>query len=944
MPDSIVGVREQCQKRIRFPTPNGAKAAFPLTSYVYHGNTVIYIEVRGEGAARMSGSPTEHPAPRWRRYLRFWRADLRADVDDELTFHLEMRRRDLEALGLPPELARARAEQTFGDVTAIRTACLTIDERRFRRAGRAEWVGDMWSDLRFAMRGLRKAPGFAAMAIACIALSVGVTTTIFTAVNAILIRPLPYPDADRLLAVYSQNIPRGYHGTNISYKDYASWRDENHTLSGLGIWTWVTKTLSEGETERVAGASVSANLFPTLGIRPLLGRNFLPEEERRGRGDVVLLSYGLWRRRFGGDSSIVGKMISMDSRPHLVVGVMPPNFNFPERGNFWMPFVFEASASEGRGDRGYAGAIGRLKPGVTLQAARADFQALSERLQHDFPTESTGWSTELKTMRDDLTGDLRTPLLVFLAAVGLVLLIGCANVANLMLARGTSRHREMAVRTALGAAHGRLVRQLFTESMLIAVLGGAIGAAVGVWAVRLFRFAFPNDVPFYFSLTADPRALAFAAGVTVLTGILFGTIPAVRTTRVDISNALRDGARGGEGRARVRLRGALVIGEVALSVVLMVSAMLLIRSYRAYTATNLGFDETGILTARIRLPEFRYDTSAKRIAFFEQLEARLRALPSVTRVGSADGIPVSGWDLQSEVNVFGRPSPPPNQELISHYQEVFPEFFSVMGIRLTRGRMLDDTDRDRAAPNGVINETFARDVFPGQDPIGKRVKFGSPNSGDPWITIVGVIRDYRHYRLPQPMGPALFMHYAVVTGRSQTLVMRTTARDPYSLVPSMRAALHELDPQIALFDVKTMQDAVSQSLWRQRLQSQVLGIFAALALVLAVVGIYGVISYTVAQRTREIGVRVALGAQRRSVLALVLRQGLGLIVSGILIGVVGALGLTRALTTLLYGVSATDVVTYVTVPVLLGGIALVATYFPAARATRVDPLAAIRAE
>jgi putative ABC transport system permease protein len=425
---------------------------------------------------------------------------------------------------------------------------------------------------------------------------------------------------------------------------------------------------------------------------------------------------------------------------------------------------------------------------------------------------------------------------------------------------------------------------------------------------------------------------------------LFGAIPAVRTTQLDINSALRDGARSGDSGSRARVRGALVIGEVAISVILMVGAMLLIRSYQAYTTTAIGFDETGILTARITLPEFRYDASAKRIAFFDQLEARIRNLPTVTTVGSAGGIPFSGWDVQSELNVFGRPPALANQELITHYQLVFPDFFKAMGVSLVRGRMLNESDRDSLAPTGVINQTFAKDAFPGEDPIGKRVKTGSVDNRDPWITIVGVIHDFRHYRLPQPMGPALYTHYATVAGRSQTLVIRTTAADPYSLVPMIRAAVRELDPQIAMYAVKTMDDAVSQSLWRQRLQGQVLGIFASLALLLATVGIYGVISYTVAQRTREIGVRVALGAQRRNVLALVLGQGMRLVAIGIATGVLGALALTRTLSSLLYGVSATDATTYATVPLVLGAIALAATYLPASRATRVDPLTAIRAE
>jgi putative ABC transport system permease protein len=800
----------------------------------------------------------------------------------------------------------------------------------------------MWNDLRFAARGLRKTPGFAVMAIACIALGVGATTTIFSAVNAILIRPLPYRDADRLVAVYSQNIPRGYHGTNISWDDYISWRDENKSLAGLGIWTWTTKTLSEGETERIAGAYVSANLFPTLGIAPLMGRNFATSEETLGRDNVALISHGLWKRRFGGDASIVGRTITMDSRPFVVVGVMPPNFNFPDRGDVWIPFAVNP-AQEGRGNRGYAGAIGRLKSGVTLDQSRADFETVSKRLERDYPNESTGWSAELKSLREDLTGDLRTPLLVFLAAVGLVLLIACANVANLMLARGASRYREIAVRMALGAARGRLIRQLLTESMLIAVLGGLVGIVAGVYGVQLFKFAFPSDVPFYFTLAADPRALFVAAGVIVVTGVLFGALPALRTTRVDVNGALRDGARGGDGASRVAMRNTLVVAEVGLSVILMVGAMLLIRSYRAYITTDLGFDQQGILTARITLPRATYGPQSRRVAFFEQLQARTAALPGVKVVGLSQGIPFSGWDLQSELKVFGRPPARLNQEIISHYQYVFPTFFQSMGIALQRGRMFAAADRDTVNPVGVVNETFVKQVFPAEDPIGKRVKFGS-SPREPWITIVGVVRDFRHYRLPQPMGPAVYMPYAASPASSQTLSIRTTAADPHSLVPSLREIVRQIDPQIALYDVKTMDEAVNRSLWRQRLQGQVLGIFAVLALVLAVVGIYGVISYTVAQRTRELGVRVALGAQRSHVLRLVLGQGARLAVMGIAVGLVGAFALKGTLATLLYGVKSTDLVSFVGVPLLLGAVTLVATYLPARRAMKVDPLVAIRAD
>jgi putative ABC transport system permease protein len=634
----------------------------------------------------------------------------------------------------------------------------------------------------------------------------------------------------------------------------------------------------------------------------------------------------------------------MDGRAHVVVGVMPPHFNFPEQGEFWMPFAYDrVVAGESHGDRGYAGAIGRLKAGVSLAAARADMELVSQRLQRDFPQDNTGWSAELKTMREDLTGDLRRPILVFLAAVALVLLIACANVASLMLARGVARQRELAVRSALGAARGDLVRQLMTESLVVALIGGGVGASLGIWAVQLARFAFPNGVPFYFDFGIDGRALLFVALLIALTAVLSGIVPALRATCIDINSALRDGDRGGTGKEAGRARSLVVIGELALSAVLLAGGVLLLRSYHAYAHTDLGFDREGILTARITLPEKRFDDNARRIAFFEQVEARLRALPEVSVVGSAQGIPFSGWDVQGEVAFAGRPRPRPNDDFISHFQSVFPDFFPAMGIPILRGRALQPTDRDTLAPVAVVNETFAKTAFLNEDAIGKRVKFNYDDK-EPWMTIVGIVRDFRHYRLPQPMGPALYTTYAMAPSRQQTLVIRTRSGDPYSLVPAVRAVVRALDPQLATWDVKTMRDAVDQSLWRQRLQSEVLGIFSVLALLLATVGIYGLVSYSVAERTREIGVRVALGASRRSVLTLVVFQGLRLLAIGLVIGLAAAMLLSRAIASLLYGVAATDPATFIIVAATLTGVAILATCIPATRAARVDPLIAMRAD
>jgi putative ABC transport system permease protein len=873
--------------------------------------------------------------------LRFWRPDVRADVDEELAFHLEMRVRDLVAAGLSPAAARAAAERDFGDLGTVRAQCVTIDERRSRRDRRAEYVSDFLNDLRIAGRALRKAPGFAATAVLCVALGVGVTTTIFSAVHGILIRPLPYRDADRLVAVYAQYPAHDEHGVNISYPDYESWRDENRSLERLAIWTWTSHALSGGgEAERVEGAAVAATLFPMLGVRPLLGRTFVAAEEVPGRDREAILSYGLWQRRYGGDPSIVGRTITVDATPFEVVGVMPRGFNFPDRGELWVPFAPE-EWMRGRGNRGIAGAIGRLKPGVTLEQAQADLAAVSARLQKAYPNDNFGWAAEAISLREDLVGDLRKPLLVFLGAVGLVLLIACANVANLMLARGAARQRELAVRAAIGAGGGRLVRQVLAECLMVAGIGGAAGAALAVGGVELLRHMNPDGLPFYITLALDRTALAFAVAVSLLTGLVFGAAPAVRAARVDLNASLRDGTRGaGDGTERSRLRGALVVAELALSVVLMVGAGLLIRSYRALEGTDLGFDERGVLTVRVSLPDAKYAERARRLAFYDALLPRVAAMPGVTTVGSAQGIPFSGWNVQGGITIEGKPAPRQGEEFVAHYQFVSPGYFPALGVPLVRGRALAPTDRDTSAGVVVINETFARRAFPGEDPIGRRVRYGN----DPWVTVVGVMRDFRHYRLPQPMGPAMYSAYASGPTYTQTLAIRTSLPDPLALVPAVRAAARALDPDVPLYQVQTLAQQVSRSLWRQRMQGQVLGAFAALALLLSVVGLYGVVSYAVAQRTRELGVRMAIGASRRQVVRLVLGQGARLALVGVGVGLLGALALARVVESLLYGVDSLDPLTFVAVPALLCAVALLACWAPARRATRVDPLIAMRAE
>ncbi len=881
---------------------------------------------------------------RWRRDHEVGRPNVPADVDAELAFHRDALIEDLVRGGLSLDDAQREAARRLGALPAVRHELVTIDRARERRGGRSERIAGILADVRFTVRTLGKHRFFTAMAVLSLGLGIGATTTILSAAHAILVRPLPYPRADELVALYAGVPDKGWHGSNISYLDYRSWQEQNRTFRDIGIHTWATLSLSgEQEPERVDAAAVSANLFPILGIDPILGRGFLPEESVPNGPRVLLLGHALWKRRYAADPAIVGKSITADGRPWTVVGVMPPAFAFPDRGQAWIPFVPEPWDDD-RGSRGYAGAIGRLKPGVPLLTARADLDAISIRLQREFPKDNFGWMAEASSLRDDLVGDLRRPLEIFLLAAAFLLLIVCANLANLVLARGADRRRELAVRLAIGAGRRRLVRQLLTESIVLAVAGGVLGGALAVGGLRLFRLAFPNDVPFYIRLGVDGTALWITAAVSLATGILFGTFPACRATALDLTAALRDGNRSGDGVDRSRFRRALVTAEFALSFALLVGAGLLIKSYRGLTSTDLGFEEHGILSVRVSLPEATYGNAVRTGTFFRELFERLGALPGITSVGSAQGIPFSGWNVQGEMAIEGRPPRRKGDELTVHFQLITPGYFPTIGAPIVRGRNLTAADRDSASIVAVINETLVRREFAGTDPIGKRIRSGGDDSKNPWFTIVGVVRDFRHYRLPQPMGPALYLPFFAQPQSTQTVVLRTTLADPRALIGPVRAALKAIDPEVPAYQVQTFDEVVSRSLWRQRLQGQTLGIFAVLALVLASVGIYGVISYSVAQRTRELGVRLALGATKTDVQSLVLKQGLVLVGLGTVVGTALALSSARLLEGALYGVKATDPPVFGIVFVVLALSALVACYLPARRAAAVDPLVAMRAD
>jgi predicted permease len=622
---------------------------------------------------------------------------------------------------------------------------------------------------------------------------------------------------------------------------------------------------------------------------------------------------------------------------------MPPGFAFPEIGVAWRPLPNDMQNNPG--NRFHAGAIGRLKDGVTFSAAASDLESVMRRQRERLPEAYDGFVSDPVPLRDDLVGDLRRPLLIFLGAVSLLLLIVCANVANLLLARSASREREIGVRVALGAGRKRIFGHVLLESLVLALVGGVIGAMLTPWGVRLFSLTFPRNVPFYISLQVDGWIIAFVAILVGATAILMGLIPSFRATAIDVSSALREGGRSGGGGMRTgRARNLLVVSELALSVVLLVGAILLIRSYSALTSTQLGFVEDGMLAARVSLPLAQYRERAKRIAYWSQAYERLAAIPGVEIVGSADGIPFSGWNVESSVSIEGRESSRAENEGNIHYQNISPDYLKAIGARIVAGRGFTATDRDSVNMPVVINETFARTRFAGTSPLGKRLKWGGASSEDPWMTIVGVVSDFRHWRLPEPVRPTIYTPQLSVPSASQTFVLRTSLPNPRSLEPNVRAVLRDLDRDAPAYQVQTFEQVVASSLWRQRLQGNVLGIFAGMALILASLGVYGVISHGVAQRTRELGVRIALGASRREVAALILSQGSRLASIGVMIGLVVAFALRGVVSQLLYGIQPADPLTFTVVPLVLVAVALLASLIPALRATRVDPAVAMRAE
>jgi putative ABC transport system permease protein len=796
-------------------------------------------------------------------------------------------------------------------------------------------------DVRYGVRMMRKRPGFTAVVVLTLALGIGANTAIFSVVNAVLLRPLPYRNAERLVWV-GGNIRGGTNGASVSPPDYLDYRAQNTVFEEFAASTSVPNAVNltgAGEPERLTGSRVTANYFRAFGVEPALGRAFGAEEERAGPAPVAVLSDGLWKRRFGGDPSVVGKTLTLDGKAVTVVGIAPPEFQYPAGAELWLPLDSDDPDMKIRPAH-FLRPIGLLKPGVTIEQARAETDLIARRLEELYPESNKGWSLTLIPLQEQVVGDVRTSLWVLLGAVGFVLLIACANVSNLMLARAAARRRELALRTALGASRWRVARQQLTESVLLALAGGALGLLLAWWGVDVLAALGAGDIPRTRDIGVDGRVLAFTAALSVLTGLAFGLLPALRASRPDLNEVLKDAGRGTSGPGRGRVRAALVVSEIALALTLLAGAGLLVKSFVGLRRVNPGFDPANVLTLRIDLARARYAKPEQAAAFFGELQRRVAALPGVEAAGMVTELPLSGQPNDMYFYVAGRPPQTADQKVTADFRRVNQDYFRAMRIPLLRGRGFTEQEVAGAAGVVVVNETLARNFFPDEDPLGKHlvIDFGKAEE----FEIVGVAGDVRHRSLEGEVYQMMYLPTLRV-GRTN-LVVRTTSPDPLALASAVRGEVAAVDRDQPVSAVRTMEEVVSGSVAQQRFRTLLLAAFAGVALLLAGVGIYGVIAYSVTHRTHEIGIRMALGAGAADILKMVVGQGMALALAGVAVGLLAALALTRVLSSLLFGVTATDAATFAAVSLLIAAVALLACLVPARRATKVDPMVALRYE
>jgi putative ABC transport system permease protein len=811
------------------------------------------------------------------------------------------------------------------------------------------WEDEMIQDLRFGLRMLLKQKSFTVVAVISLALGIGANTAIFSVVNGLLITSMPYHDPERLVLIWGDYPAEGKNRSQVSATDVADWRAQHGVFEDVTTYgNWTATFLGDGEPERIHGIQVGDGYFEIMRGVPLLGRGFLPDEQVDGKDRVLVLSFELWQRRFGGDPEIVGKATSVGVTPYTIVGVMPQDFRplpvslVDHKAEFYRP-VAEGYDEEERDSR-HLRSIARLKPEVTLEQAQTEMSLIAARLEASHPASNTGYGVRLATIGEDTVGKLRRAVLMLFGAVAFVLLIACANVGNLLLVRSTARHKEVAIRCALGAAPLRLVRQLLTEAMLLALLGGTLGLLLGVWGTSVLQSVGSKVFPSLSEIKLDWRVLGFTIAVSLVTGVILGLVPAMSASKPDLIESLKEGGRSGDsGAGRSRLRNVLVMSEVAMALVLLVCAGLMIRSVIRLGGVSPGFNPEQLLTMNVSLPQSRYRDASSWTSFHQRLLERTEALPGAKSAGLVSVIPLSKDFDGRGLAVEDHPRPPGEEFTVDLYVAT-PGYLRAMEIPLLSGRTINEQDAANTQLAALINETMARELWSGEDPLGKRIKFpGSERNPQPWRTIVGVVADVKQYGIDERQPMQIYLPEAQYPVSWMSLVVRTS-NEPTALASAVRAVVRELDKDLAVFNIVTMDELLSDSNGLRRFSMLLLGVFAGLALTLAAVGIYGVISYSVTQRTREIGTRIALGASSSNILRLVLKRGLLLAISGVAIGLISSLALTGLMTSLLFGISATDPLTFAAIAVLLTAVAAVACYLPARRAMKVDPMVALRYE
>jgi putative ABC transport system permease protein len=886
--------------------------------------------------------------PGWRRAFRMplGKRTLERDVDDELAFHLAMREEKLQRLGIAPDIAESQARARFGDQSKVRDECLTIDRQYAREVRTMEWLESVWSDFRYALRTLRRMPAFTTVATVTLALGIGATSAMFTLVNSILLRPLPYPNADRLVRLIQSYPEKKLDTWGVSQENLVMYRDGATDFEYFAGYRQNTSTLrAEGGSLRILIALVTADFFKVLGVNPAMGRGIAKEEDVPGRNTVVVISHGLWQTRFGGDASILGKTIDVDGQPCQIIGVMPQDFAFPNAGTkMWRPMGLDPTRTHAWINAG----LGRLKPGISVQHAERQTTAIMwgwARRRADVigapssAPEKTKMKTIVTPLHEAVTGRTARPLTVLMAAVSLILLIATANVATLLSSRAAARQREIGLRTALGASSGRVLRQLLTESVALALLGAVAGIALAVTAVRAFTHSSLVSLPRIGEVGVDGRVLAVTLAVSVLSGILFGLLPALHGVRTQSSSDLNAGQRESSHRSARRVNNALVVAQLSLSVVLLVAAGLVLKSFQRLTHIDMGFRAEGVTSIALPLPE-RYNSATTLTPFVSTLLDQVRAIPGVRSASLAWSLPFEGGSNYDGYLIDGRPVPPAGNEDQTYQTAVSQGFFSTLGIQMLYGRDFTAADDTTGLSVAVVNDVIAKRYWSGTGALGKRIRV---TGDDTWFTIVGVVASARDQDVAADPRPHIYVSLPQSGGNRLSLAVRTTS-DPATVIPGVRRAIASVEPMIPLDGVRLLSGVVDQSLDTRRLTEILLGAFALLAVALAGVGIYGVMSLHVANRNREFGIRLAIGAEPRALVRLVLGEGFVLAMAGVGLGIVGAIIATRWIGSLLYDVSPTDPIVFVSLPLALASIAVASCYLPARRAAKSDPMQVLRAD